>query len=139
MDGPLPLDLKPHNDTGKHVGVRLPYTNTNLLPDNKWTWSDADQKGWKLVTDGYQNFYEYWRGPDHPKFRSEFPYKLSLGVGKSGESLLPGGPTGTSANEILVTESYNKVFYRLLRLRNKDMGNANGAVLTGQSGIGLSL
>ena len=91
------------------------------------------------MTEEYQKFYEHWRGPDHASFRSEFPYKLSLGVDEDGGSLLPDDPTNTSENKILVTESYNETFYRLLRLRKKDRGNRKGAILAGQPGIGASL
>ena len=132
MDGSHPFDLKLHDEVGKDVSVRLPSTNTNLLPGGKWVWSDADRKKWGLVTDEYQKFYEHWRRHDPAKFPTTFPYKLSLGVNKGDKSLLP----DIIVNEIVVTEPYNKAFYRLLRLRNNDIGAAKGAVLTGQPGIG---
>ena len=31
MDSSLLFDLKQHDDTGKHVGVHLPYTNANYF------------------------------------------------------------------------------------------------------------
>ena len=132
MDGSHHFDLELHDETGKNVGVRLPSTNTNLLPGDKWVWSDADQKGWNLVTDGYQKFYEHWRHQNPAKFLTTFPYELSLGVDKSGKPLLP----DITVNDILVTEPYNEAFYRLLRLRDDDVGDKKGAVLIGQPGIG---
>ena len=84
------------------------------------------------MTDEHLKFHEHCRRHDPAKFPTTFPYKLSLGVSKGDKSLLP----DISVNEIVVTEPYNKAFYRLLRLRNNDIGATKGAVLTGQPGIG---
>ena len=43
-----------------------------------------------------------------------------------------------SGAKILVTESYEHMFHRILDFRMKDSGFKKGLVLTGQPGIGLS-
>jgi len=92
----------------------------------------------------WQQFYERWRdGPKDFKFDDKpddrFPYVLDLGVDPEGNSLLPFHDGDTSGNRILVTKSYENMFYRLLSLRQEDKGNARGAVITGQPGVGASL
>jgi len=92
------------------------------------------------VTNEYQQFYEYWSDISaSPKFLNKFPYKLSLGVDSDGAPLLPFRSHSTLGNQILVTEAYDKIFDRLMVLREKDKGSTTGAVLTGQPGIGASL
>jgi len=93
------------------------------------------------VTDGYQQFYEHWRGNENStgsKFSNTFPYKLSLGKRPNGAPLLPFHPR-VSEDRILVTISYERMFHRLLRLRKIDTEKSRGAVLTGQPGIGVAL
>jgi len=63
---------------------------------------------------------------------------LDLGVNSDGNSLLS-FHEDTFKGQILVTKSYENMFYRLLRLRKVDKGNAKGAVITGQPGVGASL
>src|SRR5258707_2590585 len=116
------------------------------LPDINWVWSDTDKEEWNVVTDKYQLFYKYQQFYDHWRDRSsgsnfldQFPYKLSLGVDELGASLLPFGAGSTWDNRILVTRSYDDMYHRLLLLRQNDEGDAKGAVLTGQPGIGASL
>ena len=90
------------------------------------------------MTDEYQQFYEKWDDESSSShFRDTFPYKLSLGVDQYGGSLLPFRDASTLGGKILVTKSYDDMFHRLLRLRNKYYGR--GAVITGQPGIGGSL
>ena len=90
------------------------------------------------MTDGYQQFYKYWKDhfADHDYSNSKFPYSLSLG--KDG-TYLPFRLDSTSGGRILVTKSYDDMFHRLLRLRESDKGDKKGAVVTGQPGIGASL
>jgi len=64
---------------------------------------------------------------------------LELGVNPKGNPLLPFHGGDTFKNRILVTKSYENMFYRLLRLREEDKGDAKGAVITGQPGVGASL
>ena len=93
------------------------------------------------MTDEHQQFYEHWRGNENStdsKFLNTFPYKLSLGKGPDDEPLLPFQPSA-SENRILVTNSYERMFHRLLRLRKNDVGGTQGVVLTGQPGIGAPL
>ena len=90
------------------------------------------------MTNGYQKFYEKWDDESSSsKFRKEFPYELSLGTDQYGRSLLPFRDGSISGDKIVVTKSYDDMFHRLLRLRNKPYGR--GAVITGQPGIGGSL
>ncbi len=92
------------------------------------------------MTDNYQQFCDHWRDRSSgSNFLDQFPYKLSLGVDGLGASLLPFGAGSTSENRILVTKSYDTMYHRLLLLRQDDEGDAKGAVLTGQPGIGASL
>ena len=92
-----------------------------------------------VATDGFQEFYERWRGGSaSPKLADKFPYILELGVNQEGGALLPFHTGDTLGNQILVTESYNNIFHRLLGLRRWDNGKSRGAVLTGQPGTGVS-
>jgi len=88
----------------------------------------------------WQQFYERWRDSStSSEFHDKFPYVLKLGMDPEGNSPLPFHNEDTSENRILVTKSYNDMFYRLLRLREDDLGKSKGAVITGQPGIGASL
>ena len=92
------------------------------------------------MTDEYQQFYEYWSDSSASKrFLKKFPYKLSLGVDSRGTPLLPFHSRSTSGNQIVVTKAYDKIFDRLMALREEDEGDDIGAVLTGQPGTGASL
>jgi hypothetical protein len=90
------------------------------------------------VTDGYQQFYEYWRKDStSSRFLHEFPYKLSLRAANA--SSLPFRlASSTFGDQILVTKAYDGMFHHLLRLRQAG-GDSRGAVLTGQPGIGAPL
>ena len=89
------------------------------------------------MTDGFHDFYEHWReSSTRSKFLDEFPYKLSLGVDEDGKPLLPYRSNETSGGQILVTQSYEDLFNRILHLRETNMGSAGGIVLTGQPGSG---
>ncbi len=116
------------------------------LPDINWVWSDTAKGKWEALTDKYHPFYKYqqfydrWRDRSSgSNFLDQFPYKLSLGVDENGASLLRFGPDSTSRNRILVTKAYDDMYHRLMLLRRDDDGEAKGAVLTGQPGIGASL
>ena len=90
---------------------------------------DTDKLKWE-ETEEYQEFYKHWydsfAGCDFP---NEFPYELSLAV-----DLVDVSPSG---KRILVTKSYDDMFHRLMHLRDNDIdGDAKGAVLIGQPGIG---
>jgi hypothetical protein len=52
--------------------------------------------------------------------------------------ILPFSPDGTLGNRILITESYEDLYLRILRLREVDEGDDKGAVITGQPGTGVS-
>ena len=96
------------------------------------------------MTGGYQKFYEHWNKPSsHLKFRKKkYPYELSLGAEEPPPKdyklppgayskdipLLPFRQISMSGDKILVTKSYNRMFHRLLRLRNEYHGQ--GAVIT---------
>ena len=105
------------------------------LPDSNWDWSDIDRDEWKVVDKNsrFQEFYDYWRASPHDFGSSQsFPYNLSLGTKP------PLHPYRTSDSQIVVTKSYDEMYYRLLDLHeNGDPGS--GAVITGQPGIGTSL
>jgi len=78
-------------------------------------------------------FCNHWYPPAaRLNFRTEFPYELSLGPDSTVS------PTGTT---ILVTEAYDKMYRRLLHLREVDRvgPTVRGAVVTGQSGVGAPL
>jgi len=64
---------------------------------------------------------------------------LELGVRQGGEPLLPFRSRETSGDKILITRSFDDMFYRLLYIRLFDKGHRRGAVLTGQPGIGASV
>ena len=84
----------------------------------------------------------HWRNKDFKfddKPDDQFPYVLQLGVNSDGDSLLPFRSGDTFRGQILVTKSYEKMFYRLLRLRRNDEGKTKGAVITGQPGVGAFL
>ena len=88
------------------------------------------------MTYGHQRFYEHWCDSSAgSKFCDTFPYVLSLG---EPDAFVPFGFAATPGNQIVVTKSYDDMFHPLLRLRNDDEGDSRGAVLTGQSGIGMS-
>ena len=106
-------------------------TITALPPEAKWHRAVGAQANWKKVVDNdYQEFYEHWLKPDGPKFPERgFPYTLSLGSNSLGAPLLP-FRRGDMSDEILVTDAYHKTFRRLMSLRQRDMGNKVGAVIT---------
>ena len=81
----------------------------------------------------YQQFYERWRQSDGSEFGETFPYELSL-----GQVSLPFRADPTLGDQILITEAYDSLFYRILCIRMRD-GGVRGAVITGQPGIGTSL
>ena len=90
--------------------------------------------------DGYQQFYDKWRTKTTDSdFYNPFPYQLSLGRSTSGAPLPPFRADDILGDKIVVTESYDQMYHRLLRLRMSDVGGkAKGAVLTGQPGVGVS-
>ncbi|KAF9779812.1 hypothetical protein BJ322DRAFT_1086617 [Thelephora terrestris] len=105
--------------------------------DGKWAWSDVDRGTWKIASDRYQLFYRQWLAqPPNPKFSKTAPYELSIGADKHGTPLLPFHAADSSQGKILVTESYEYTFIRILYLRERDLGRARGVVLTGQPGTG---
>ena len=112
--------------------------SANVFPDDAvgWSWSEDSQEEWQKVTtaenEEYVTFYKLWRNPaTRPTFDKEFPYELWI---RAGPTLSPAG------KPILITEAYDKMFRRLLRLRKEDLGGeVKGAVITGQPGIGAPL
>ena len=95
-----------------------------------WKWRDADAE-WRLETDLYLDFYNFWRGnPNAETFDKDFPHKFSLGEHS---------PLSSSLGEsILVTESYDKMFHRLLLLRRTPLPSTEGVAIIGQPGTGAS-
>ena len=117
----------------------MPFTG---IPDSKWAWSETEKKQRKVAPNGWQQFYLHWRSKDFKfddKPDHQFPYVLQLGVNSDGDSLLPFHKGDTFKGQILVTKSYEKMFYHLWRLRRRDKGNTRGAVITGQPGVGAFL
>jgi hypothetical protein len=76
--------------------------------------------------------YDHWRDRSGD-FNKTPPYKLRFGRGVKPPLFV--GNTDLES-EILVTESYQGFFDRLLRLRASDPG-IGGAVITGQPGTGV--
>ena len=106
-----------------------------LLPDSNWDWPKVDIDEWKVVdkNDGFRKLYNHWRTSSHTFSSSgPFPYKLQLG------SEPPLHPYSISDGQIVVTKSYDEMYYRLLALR-ENRGPGSGAVITGQPGIGTSI
>ena len=81
----------------------------------------------------YQQFYTSWRDSTTKpgKFEEKFPYELHTGP-------VPFLAREARENNILVTESYEALYYRILSLRGQDMGKSRGVVVTGQPGVGES-
>ena len=106
-----------------------------LLPDSSWDWPATNRGMWEVVDgkDEFQEFYNHWRTSSYTFCSSgPFPYKLQLG----NES--PLHPYSTSDGQIVVTKSYDEMYYRLLALR-ETRAPGSGAVITGQPGIGTSI
>jgi hypothetical protein len=83
------------------------------------------------MTDEYDQFYQHWRSESSSsKFCKEFPYTLELGAD------IPFRPDDTTKGQILVIKSYEDIFQRILRLRER--GANRGIVLCGQPGTGKS-
>ena len=79
------------------------------------------------MTGGHQKFYEDWQGhPDGSKFLNTFPYTWDPGKDSVDEHL-PFYSGITPGNRILVTESYDKMFHRLLRIRDEGRRYRSGA------------
>ena len=83
----------------------------------------------------YQQFYDYWRDNPYNFPDTSTTYALSL-MPPDFNLKLPINPTGTTGNKILVTRAYEDMYHRLLRLHGNDKGRTQGAVITGQPGIG---
>ena len=100
---------------------------------------EEDKKEWNLATHKFKGFYDRWlESSAVSKFIDTFPYKLSLGMDRSLGVLLDHYTVGA---QIIVTESYENIYRRLLRLReeDEDVERPTGAVITGQPGTGESL
>ena len=106
-------------------------TITALPPEVKWHRPVGAQANWKKVVDSdYQGFYEQCLKPNGPKFPERgFPYTLLLGSNSLGAPLLP-FRRGDMSDKILVTDAHHKTFRRLMSLRERDMGDKVGAVVT---------
>jgi len=86
---------------------------------------------------GYTKFYMHCLDPSNgPKFRTTIPYKLSFGAFPDGKAILPFHLKDTTGGRILVTQSYYKLFRRIMDHRAT---GGEGVVLTGQPGTGTSL
>jgi hypothetical protein len=93
-----------------------------------------------VATEEWQQFYDHWnKDSASSRFSDEFPYVLDLGMDPDNEPLLPWHEFETAENQILITKSYDEIFHYLLLLRQKDVGDTRGAVLTGQPGAGVPL
>ena len=119
------------------TGSRLTCRGSMLIFSFR-TWSEEDKANWTVVDDGYQKFYDYWRGDfDKSKFLQEFPYTLLLGMDKDDRPFFP--LPDQSWDQIVVTEAYEKMYHDLLLMRTIDKGSHKGAAITGQPGIGTPL
>ena len=106
---------------------------------DQWAWPDRDKGQWEAVDDNYQEFYNKWRAPDSSsEFHKEFPYQLSLGQDSRNMPLLPFRSGDPNGYRLLVTESYNNLFHRILKARRMDKGVTRGVVLIGEPGVGVS-
>jgi len=75
------------------------------------------------MADNYQEFYDRCRNSSTgPTPSNDFPYQISLGTNPDGEELLPFHSGDTLGGQILVTESYDKLFHRILNFRRQDKG-----------------
>ena len=92
----------------------------------------------EVELEDYQEFYTRWRGASNSKFCNTFPYTLELGAYPDGKPFLPFRADSTAEGRILVTEPYDQMYHRLLRLRINDRGRNKGVVVTGQPGVGAS-
>ena len=112
------------------------YRRQSLHLDANWNWSDRKKSYWEeCEDDGYLKFYMHCRHGGL-KFLDTFPYKLSLGAWPDGTAFLPFHPEDTTGGQILVTESYNKLFSRIMAHRAT---GERGVVITGQPGTGTFL
>ena len=90
-----------------------------------------------MATNKFKKFYNHWlKSTAASNFSNSFPYELSLEM--IDEPPAPFCVCGTPEPKILVTESYENMFCRLLHLREDYYGCSTGAVLTGQPGTGES-
>jgi len=119
--------------SGSTFDIHLPSINANPLPDDNWTWSVESKKQWEIESVGN----EHWRDSlTSSKPLNKFPYVLGLGVDELDSPLLSFHGRDTSGGRVLVTESYNNIFNRLLHIRQHDSGKRRGVVLIGQPGTG---
>ena len=106
---------------------------------DQWAWPDRDKGQWEAADDNCQEFYNKWRAPDSSsEFHKEFPYQLSLGQDSRNMPLLPFRSGDPNGYRLLVTESYNNLFHRILKARRMDKGVTRGVVLIGEPGVGVS-
>ena len=91
--------------------------------------------GKNVEDDRYPKFYMHRRYGDS-KFPDTFPYKLSLGAWPDGTAFLPFHSEDTTGGQILVTQSYNKLFNRIMARRAT---GEREVVITGQPGTGTFL
>jgi len=93
-------------------------------------------ESWTKEGEGWaSSLCKHWRGPKPaiilPDRPADLPNVLCLGTDLDFPP-----PTG---NRILVTRAYEDLFRRLLVIRERDVGSARGAVVTGQPGTGTSM
>ena len=87
----------------------------------------------------FVEFYKTWRDETaSSEFRDKFPYRLSLGRQLPPERLPLFLIMQPWKGGILVPESYEIMFRRLLRFCKLGRGSSRGVILTGQPGVGVS-
>ena len=138
---PPEVDLIALKDDGEYICVCISHTRADHPPPSEANWKWDFRGGWTEPTDDlelnqYQQFYKAWRVGDEAarpsKFETKFPYELSFG--DSPPPYLSNQPS------ILVTETYETLLRRILRIRQRDKtGDEKGIVLLGQPGTGTSM
>ena len=98
-------------------------------------WPELDKTKWEMINE-YDQFYQHWRSKSSSEFPKKFPYVLELGADERGRSFIRFRPYDTTKGQILVIESYENIFQRILGLREE--GAHRGIVLCGQPGTGKS-
>lgn len=102
-----------------------------LLGTNTWLWPDENKKQWDHVDGGYEKFCALW-------YNQETPYSVNLGLVGTNENkpviYMYSSNTFFRDNEILVTDEYHNMYYRVLERATDHYRRV--VLITGQPGIG---
>ncbi|EIM80268.1 uncharacterized protein STEHIDRAFT_150528 [Stereum hirsutum FP-91666 SS1] len=117
-------------------GIKALLECNNAEGTNTWVWSEENKKQWDHVDGGYGKSCAHWYNRSFD-FDQDTPYPIDLGLaGTSGDKpaiyLYPSS-TGSRGSEILVTEEYNKMYYRILERATNPY--RRGVLITGEPGI----